>query len=128
MAETASARMIPARDRWGVFSWYFMRLSALALILLALGHFFIQHVANDVHALSLEFVAARWSGLGWRLYDALLLSLGLLHGLNGLRIVADDYIVQPRLNKAFRVLLVLIGAALLLIGGIAVIGGVRPAL
>jgi succinate dehydrogenase / fumarate reductase membrane anchor subunit len=28
----------------------------------------------------------------WRLYDWLLLTLSLLHGMNGLRVVIDDYI------------------------------------
>jgi succinate dehydrogenase / fumarate reductase membrane anchor subunit len=28
----------------------------------------------------------------WRLYDWLLLTLALLHGMNGLRVVIDDYV------------------------------------
>jgi succinate dehydrogenase / fumarate reductase, membrane anchor subunit len=117
-------RAIP-RNTWGTISWLFMRFSALALIFLVLGHFAIQHVINDVHNLDLAFVQQRWTGPGWRIYDALMLSLALVHGLNGLRIVADDYILDARRNKVARWAIVVIGAALIVVGMVAVIGGVR---
>jgi succinate dehydrogenase / fumarate reductase, membrane anchor subunit len=122
------ARPVPrtvTRNRWGIISWVFMRVSALVLIFLVLGHFAIQHVMNDVHNLDLAFVQARWANVGWRIYDALLLSLALVHGLNGLRIVADDYILRPGLNRAVRWAIVLVGGALILIGATAIIGGVK---
>ncbi len=114
------------RNQWGIISWTFMRVSALALIFLALGHFAIQHVFNDVHNLTIAFVAQRWSSLGWRIYDALLLGLGLIHGLNGLRIVVDDYVLHPGLNRALRWAIVVVGAVLLVVGTVAIIGGARP--
>jgi succinate dehydrogenase / fumarate reductase membrane anchor subunit len=116
---------VVAPNRWGTISWLFMRVSALALIFLALGHFVIQHVLNDVHNLSLEFVAARWGTLGWRIYDGLLLGLGLAHGLNGLRIVVDDYVVRPGFNRALKLLLLATGIFMAIVGTVALIGGVR---
>jgi succinate dehydrogenase / fumarate reductase, membrane anchor subunit len=113
------------RDTWGTVSYLFMRFSGLLLIILVLGHFIIQHVINDVHNLDINFVAARWSTLGWRVYDAFLLALGLIHGLNGTRIVVDDY-VHPRLwNRIVKILILLVGIGLILIGSIAIIGGAR---
>lgn len=119
------AAPVARRTRPQTVGWVFMRLSGVALLFLALGHFAIQHVINDVHDLSLTFVATRWASLGWRVYDALLLSLALIHGLNGLRVVADDYVRRPRLNKAVRWAIVVAGTILILIGTITIIGGVR---
>lgn len=115
------------RARPETVGWVFMRLSGVALLFLALGHFAIQHVINDVHDLSLDFVAARWATLGWRVYDAALLALAMIHGLNGLRIVVDDYVRRPGLRNAARWAIVIVGALLIAIGSIALIGGVRMA-
>ncbi len=115
---------VRTRTRPQTIGWVFMRVSGVALLFLALGHFAIQHVINDVHDLSLSFVAARWSGLGWRVYDALLLALALVHGLNGLRVVVDDYVHRPALNRAFRWAIVIVGGALIIVGSWTLIGGV----
>lgn len=74
------------------FSWYFFRISGIALIFLALIHVFLNHVSTDVSCTSYQLVAARYSSPFWRVYDWLLLTLALLHGMNGLRIIVDDYV------------------------------------
>ena len=74
------------------WSWYFMRMSGLVLLFLALLHFFVTHILHDVTDTTSEFVAARWQNPLWRLYDWLLLALGLLHGTNGLRVIIEDYV------------------------------------
>src|SRR5688572_18991782 len=51
------------------YGYLFMRLTGVALIVLAIGHMMIQHVLNDVHNLTLEFVRQQWSSWGWRTYD-----------------------------------------------------------
>ncbi len=51
-----------------------------------------MHVTTDVAKTTYDFVVARYSNPLWRLYDWLLLTLALLHGMNGLRIVIDDYV------------------------------------
>lgn len=113
------------RSRLETVGWAFMRISGVLLLFLALGHFAIQHVINDVHNLSIDFVAARWASLGWRVYDALLLALALVHGMNGLRVVVDDYVRRPALRNAVRWAIVVVGGALILIGSTALIGGVK---
>ncbi len=113
------------RDTWGTASYLFMRLSGLALIFLVIIHFVIQHVVNDVHNLTLQFVAQRWTGPGWRIYDALMLSLALVHGLNGTRLVVNDYILNPTFNRIVKYLILLVGAVLIIAGLIAAIMGVR---
>ena len=81
-----------------LYAGFFMRISGLFLVLLAAGHMFIMHVFNDTLNLDYEFVAARWDTPYWRTFDWLLLTLSILHGTNGLRIVMHDNIA----NKTFR--------------------------
>ena len=85
----------PAGGGFETFSWYFFRVSGIALIFLAIIHLFLNHVSTDVSCTSYQLVSLRYSNPFWRVYDWLLLTLALLHGMNGLRIVIDDY-VQTR--------------------------------
>lgn len=77
-------------------SWLFMRLSGVALVVLSLLHFAITHITNDVVDTDYAFVAQRWQNPLWRLFDWTLLALALLHGLNGMRWIIDDYVRNPR--------------------------------
>jgi succinate dehydrogenase / fumarate reductase, membrane anchor subunit len=87
----ASAR--PAGgSRFETFSWYFFRWSGVVLLVLVLVHLILMHVATDVSATNYNFVAGRYANPFWRAYDLVLLTLALLHGLNGLRIIVDDYV------------------------------------
>ncbi len=112
-------------NAWGTASYLFMRFSGLLLVFLVIIHFVIQHVVNDVHNLSINFVAERWASTGWRVYDAFLLALALVHGLNGTRIVINDYVLNPTWNRIVKILILAVGAALIIIGGVAIIGGAR---
>lgn len=85
-----------ARDRYG---YLFMRLSGVALLVLAVGHMVIQHVLNSSANLTIQFVAEQWSSWGWKAYDIMLLWLAIPHGINGLRNVLQDYIHSPGLNR-----------------------------
>jgi succinate dehydrogenase membrane anchor subunit len=82
----------PASGGFETFSWYFFRVSGVLLIFLVIIHLIVMHVTTDVAQTTYSFVAGRYSNPLWRLYDWLLLTLALLHGMNGLRIVIDDYV------------------------------------
>ncbi len=82
----------PAGGGFETFSWYFMRISAIGLFFLAIIHLFLNHVTTDVACTSYQLVAARYANPFWRVYDWLLLTLALLHGMNGLRIIMNDYV------------------------------------
>ncbi|MFW5940291.1 MAG: succinate dehydrogenase [Chloroflexota bacterium] len=84
------------------YGYLFMRLSGVALVLLAVGHMMIQHVLNDVHNLTLEFVRQQWSSWGWRTYDLLLLVFAIVHGFNGLRTVVEDYVHSASAVRVIR--------------------------
>ena len=77
---------------WELWAWLFMRLSGLALLVLALGHLVIMHLTHNVDKIDFFFVAGRYRLWVWRLYDLALLLLALLHGMNGLRTIAEDYL------------------------------------
>lgn len=77
-------------------SWLFMRISGVTLVVLALLHFAITHITNDVVDTNYAFVARRWGNPLWRAFDWLLLGLALVHGLNGVRGIIDDYVRDPR--------------------------------
>ncbi len=78
-----------------LYAWLFMRISGVVLLILALGHLFIMHVFNSVHAIDYDFVAARYMRLFWRVYDGAMLWLAMIHGLNGVRTLVDDYLRPP---------------------------------
>ena len=75
-----------------LYAWFFMRISGVLLVFLALGHLVIMHVLNNVDVINYKFVADRWANPIWRVYDWTMLMLALLHGFNGARILVDDYV------------------------------------
>ena len=83
------------KQNFETWSWYFMRVSGLVLVFMALLHFAITHIINDVVETDAVFVAERWDNPLWRLYDWVLLALALLHGLNGVRWIIEDYVRAP---------------------------------
>ena len=83
-------------DRFEINVWLFMRLSGLALIVLALLHLFILHFVISVETITFKTLIDRWQAAGfegffWRTYDMFLLILGFTHGILGLRYVVQDY-------------------------------------
>jgi succinate dehydrogenase / fumarate reductase membrane anchor subunit len=95
----ATRRPEPGATGWETFSWWFMRVSGVALLFLAIIHLLVMHIITDVSATGYDFIAHRYANPFWRVFDLLLLTLALLHGLNGLRVITDDYISRrgPRL-------------------------------
>jgi succinate dehydrogenase / fumarate reductase membrane anchor subunit len=104
-------RRAEPRKNFERYAFLFMRLSGVALLLLAVGHMVIQHLVRDVHDLTLQVVADVWRSWGWRAYDLLLLIFAAMHGFNGLRNVLEDYIHNPvtikRINVGLAIFLVL---------------------
>ncbi len=94
-AEGRPARARRPRQNFETWSWFFMRVSGLVLVFLALIHFALTHIINDVVETDAAFVAERWDNPLWRLFDWSLLALALLHGLNGVRWSIDDYVRSP---------------------------------
>ncbi len=96
--------------------WLFTRLSGLALIgvaLFVIGMAFIYGARNQVDMITVfrwmffpnhshievakdtiaDFV--KWTSDLWQIMQLLILFFGVSHGINGLRVVAEDYIGGP---------------------------------
>lgn len=91
-ALAGTARSRRPKQSFETWSWFFMRVSGLVLVFLALVHFAMTHIVNDVVETDADFVSRRWDNPLWRTFDWLLLALALVHGLNGMRWSIDDYI------------------------------------
>jgi succinate dehydrogenase / fumarate reductase membrane anchor subunit len=122
-----AARPKPEASGRERFWWYFMRLSGLALVILALGHMFIMHVLVELTGgeINFAFVQSRWGSPFWRIYDLLLLVLAFVHGANGARIVIGDYVANPT-GKRLLLGLLLAVSAIWLVLGMAVIAFFDP--
>lgn len=109
------------RQNFETWAWLFMRVSGVVLFFLALIHMYIMHIENDVTQTTVTFVAHRWSNPLWRLFDWLLLALGLLHGGNGLRTIVNDYVHRPVTKVITKSLLYGVSGVLFLLGTITVL-------
>lgn len=98
-----------------LYAWLFMRLSGVVLLLLALGHLFIMHVFNSIHTIDYNFVAARYLRWFWRAYDGAMLWLAMIHGMNGMRTLLDDYLKPPVRGLAVKALYA-VGLLFLVVG------------
>ena len=101
--------------------WVFMRVSGIVLLVLAVGHVLIMHVfGKGVDRVNFAFVALRWQQPFWRTWDWLMLSLALVHGINGLRVVILDYIRRPGLRIATTWFFFIVGMIMFALGTVVV--------
>jgi succinate dehydrogenase / fumarate reductase membrane anchor subunit len=106
---------------WELWAWLFMRISGILLLFLAIGHVLIMHVGGTgVSRVDFSFVASRWQSPIWRTWDWALLSLALLHGINGLRVVVQDYVRPAAWRFAVNMLFYGIGFILFVLGSVVV--------
>jgi succinate dehydrogenase / fumarate reductase membrane anchor subunit len=104
-----------------LWSWLFMRISGIVLLLLAVGHVLIMHVWDEgIDRVDFNFVAARWGSPFWRTWDWALLSLGLIHGVNGLRVVTQDYVKTAAGRFAVNMVFYALGFVLFVLGSVVV--------
>lgn len=85
------ARPRPASN-FELYSWFFMRISAVVLFVLATAHLVYMHLVLGVDAIDFQVIAGRWESPFWRIYDLFLLVFGWIHGANGIRTILDDYV------------------------------------
>ena len=100
-----------------VWWWFFMRISGVILLFLVLIHLYVMHLVGEgVERVDFEFVASRWSNVGWKTFDWMMLFLALLHGANGLRVIIDDYVRSPAARTAVKGTLYTATAILMVMG------------
>ena len=135
---TTKPRTLPLSKRglnFEMFMWLFTRLSALGmygLILIAIIGALIMGARNDMnfadvmrwgfmpnstHVQSTNVPdLAPWSTPLWRLTASALLLLATAHGVHGLVVIADDYIVTARGRNIVRLLSIIMITSMSLIG------------
>lgn len=109
------------RSGFELWAWLFMRLSGILLLFLAVGHVLIMHVFDEgVARVDFDFVVDRWSSPFWRTWDWMLLSLALLHGVNGTRVIVQDYVRRSGWRLAWNWSFAIVGFALFVLGSVIV--------
>jgi succinate dehydrogenase / fumarate reductase membrane anchor subunit len=104
-----------------LWTWLFMRISGIVLLVLAVGHVIIMHLpAGGVSRINFGFVATRWQSPFWRTWDWALLVLALIHGINGLRVIILDYVRPPGARLALNMLFYTLGFILFVLGTVIV--------
>ena len=110
----------PARPRpannFELYSWFFMRITAVVMIVLVGFHLFYMHVILGVDAIDFDVIASRWQSPFWRLYDFFMLIFAWLHCANGTRIVLDDYVRHPGWRVLLKSILYIVVFILLVLG------------
>jgi succinate dehydrogenase / fumarate reductase, membrane anchor subunit len=104
-----------------LYAWLFMRVSGLTLIVMVLIHFAIMHVINDIQDINFAFVVKRFATPFWISYDLVMLILALLHGLNGLRIIIDDYVKSRPWRVMWLSALYVVGLVFLVVGTVTLV-------
>ncbi len=85
----------PAGGGFEAKAWFFMRLSGVVLLGLAVFHLYWMHFVIGVENIDFLTIVGRWANPLWRIYDLALLAFALAHGVNGLRYVLEDYVRRP---------------------------------
>lgn len=88
-----AGRPRPTGSKADLYVWYAVRLSSLALFVLALAHFSMTHFVFDPADQSAEWVRqTRWNSVALRALDWGMLMAVLVHGFLGMRTVLQDYV------------------------------------
>ncbi len=103
---------------WAWLGWLYMRVSAILLLGLVLGHLYIMHVLAGTDRIDFAFVAQRFATPFWRVYDLLILLLALTHGLVGVRGIVYDYTRSPLWRLVWNVVLWTVGLVFASLGAL----------
>lgn len=95
----------------GVWAWIWQRITAVLLVLLLGTHMFVLHFVPENLTINAAGVLLRFKSALYLIIDSGLLAFGLYHGLNGVRNVLFDFIVDENKRRAITTLmwLVLLG-------------------
>src|SRR4051812_39081417 len=104
-----------------LYSWLFMRLAGLALVILVLGPRFVNPMlGGGITALDFGFVAGKWANPLWQVWALLMLWLALLHGTNGLRTIINDYAEKDQTRFWLKALLITAALGVVVLGTLGI--------
>jgi succinate dehydrogenase / fumarate reductase membrane anchor subunit len=118
MASYPEAR---SEGRFEAYSWLFMRVSGIGLLVMAVFHLLLMHYGIGVENLDFDVVAERWMSPWWRIYDFFLLGFALTHGVNGARLLLDEYMRAGGFRTVIKTLLALLYFVLIVMGAYVIV-------
>ncbi len=109
------------RSNYELYSWLFMRISGIILIVLVLGHLLIMNILDGgVQRINFAFVAGRWASPFWQVWDLTMLWLAMIHGTNGLRTIINDYAERNGVRFWLKMLLYTAAAFTIILGTLVI--------
>lgn len=106
---------------WEKYGWMFMRLSGAILVALIFTHLIANLVMGDgITGIDFAFVAGKWASPAIKAMDFTMLVLALIHGTNGMRTIANDYVERESIRKTLVWALWLICGALIVLGTLVI--------
>jgi succinate dehydrogenase / fumarate reductase membrane anchor subunit len=88
-----SGRPRPQSGGFELAAWYYMRLSGVALFVMALIHYSVMHFVFDPSEQNAQWIFnTRWNSVLLRTFDWMFLLLVLSHAFLGIRTVTMDYL------------------------------------
>jgi succinate dehydrogenase / fumarate reductase membrane anchor subunit len=123
----STRRVRPAQGTFEYGMWLFTRLSGLAMILFAAINMALAFIMggrtlldmpamfrwmffpNPNHVVNSDIpdVALGWSNAFWQIFGTVIIFMAAAHGLNGLRMVIEDFVERPLIVYTLRGLLFL---------------------
>ena len=102
---------------WEKAGWIYMRVSGVILVVLILGHLFVNMMLGEgVKGIDFAFVAGKWSSPFWQVWDVLMLWLALIHGANGMRTIVNDYATTRGMRGTLKTLIGVSAVSLIILG------------
>lgn len=102
---------------WEKAGWVYMRVSGVVLVVLILGHLFVNMMLGEgVKGIDFAFVAGKWTNPFWQVWDVLMLWLALIHGANGMRTIVNDYATTRTMRGTLKTLIGFSAVALIILG------------
>ncbi len=120
---TAPKRQLSGRSRTNAekWSWMFMRVSGVILIVLIFTHLFVNLMTGDgIQQIDFAFVAGKWASPLWQIWDLVMLLLAMIHGGNGMRLLINDYARSDRLRRFLKVLLTTSVTLIIVLGSLVI--------
>lgn len=130
MAYRSAQQRMERSSNFELFAWFFMRISGVILLFIAVFHLLYMHFVIGVANINFDVIAGRWtgpSGAFWRIYDTFLLAFAFTHGTNGVRYILEDYIDSQGLRVLAKTVLYVLYFELIIMGAYVIFTFQLPA-
>ena len=110
-------RLTPALRWW----WLFQRISGVVLVALIFTHLTYNLVlGGGVSQIDFGFVAGKWASPLWQWWDVTMLVLAMLHGMNGMGYLINDYARSKAMRTVLHAALGAATATIIVLGTLVI--------